>query len=168
MVAFSFAVKPAAGLGSPERRSAQNPADRSIGSEGELIAVRETKLILVDFTSRDLTIDVNEIALIVIKKKAHSWLGAGLGVVLGGIIGVAVAPSKTAERVTDIPVLLIEQGTSKTGYGLAGMLAGGILGGVIGAALGSDSQIVVAKMSPAERERLLTKLRSKARIKTAT
>jgi len=57
---------------------------------------------------------------------------------------------------------------SKTGYGLAGALAGGILGGVLGAALGSDSQIAVTKMSLEERERLLIKLRSKARIRKAT
>jgi hypothetical protein len=136
--------------------------------EGELIAVRETKLILVDSTSKDLTIDINEVNLIVIDKKAHPLMGAVLGMVVGGFIGVAIAPSKKADELTDIFTLPSEDLLSKTGYGLGGMLTGGILGGVIGASLGSDSQIVVANMSPAERERLLIKLRSKARIKKAT
>jgi len=135
--------------------------------EGELVAVRETKLILVDSASRDLAVDINEVNLITIDKKGHSWLGAGLGIVLGGIVGVAIAPSKRVEDIWEIPILPVEEGMSKTGYGLAGMLAGGILGGLIGAALGSDSQIIVVKMGPAERERLLSKLRSKARIKKA-
>jgi hypothetical protein len=136
--------------------------------EGELIAVRETNLILVDSTSKDVTIDINEVNLIVIDKKAHPWMGAALGMVVGGIVGVAIAPSKRVNEVTDIFTLPTEELMSKTGYGLGGMLAGGVLGGVIGAALGSDSQIVVAKMSPAERKRLLIKLRSKARIKNVT
>jgi len=135
--------------------------------KGELIAVRGTKLILLDSASKDLTIDINEVNLIIIDKKAHPWLGAGLGMVLGGIVGVAIAPSKKVDEPTDIFTGPTENLMSKTGYGLAGMLAGGVLGGVIGAAFGSDSQIVVAQMSPAERERLLIKLRSKARIKRA-
>lgn len=136
--------------------------------EGELIAVRETKLILVDTTSKDLTIDIDEVNLIVIDKKGHPWMGAVLGMVAGGIVGVAIAPSKKVDEPTDIFTGPTENLMSKTGYGLAGMLAGGVLGGVIGASLGSDSQIVVAKMSPAEHERLLIKLRSKARIKKLT
>jgi MFS family permease len=136
--------------------------------EGELIAIRESRLILVDSASRDLAIDIHEVNLIVIDKKAHPWIGAVLGMVLGGIAGVAIAPTKRADEFTDIITLPTEDLLSKMGYGLGGMLAGAVLGGVIGGALGSDSQIVVARMSPAERERLLIKLRSKARIKKAT
>jgi len=136
--------------------------------EGELIAVRETRLILMDSVSRDQAIDINEISLIVVKKDAHPWMGAVLGMVAGGIVGVAIAPSKKVDEPTDIFTGPTENLMSKTGYGLAGMLAGGVLGGVIGASLGSDSQIVVAKMNPGERERLLIKLRSKARINKAT
>jgi len=141
--------------------------DQSV-AEGELVAVRDTKLILVDSSSRDLTIDINEVNLIIIDKQAHPWLGAVLGMVLGGIVGVAVAPSESVEEFGDIPSSVIEGTMSKTGYGLAGALAEGILGGVLGAALGSDSQIAVTKMSLEERERLLIKLRSKARIRKAT
>ena len=110
--------------------------------EGELIAVRETKLILMDSMSRDLTVDIDEVNLIIIDRKPHTWLGAGLGMVLGGIVGAAVAPSAKVEELWEVPLLPAEEVMSKTGYGLAGALAGGVLGGLIGAAFGSDSQIV--------------------------
>jgi len=133
------------------------------GRKGAWLKVQRT-----DTTSKDLTIDIDEVNLIVIDKKGHPWMGAVLGMVAGGIVGVAIAPSKKVDEPTDIFTGPTENLMSKTGYGLAGMLAGGVLGGVIGASLGSDSQIVVAKMSPAEHERLLIKLRSKARIKKLT
>jgi hypothetical protein len=136
--------------------------------EGELIAVRNTQFILVDSNSRDMAIDISEVSLIVIKKEPHTWKGVLLGVVAGGVIGVALAPSKTLNEPTDIFTMPIEQASSKMGYGLGGMLAGGVLGGLIGAAIGSDSQIVVSKMSPEEREHLLVKLSSKARVKKVT
>ena len=135
---------------------------------GELIAVRESKLILLDAGSQDLTIDINEVDLIIIDKKPHPWLGAALGMVLGGVAGVAAAPAGKVEQPGDLfGGAVIETGTNAAAYGLAGFLIGGVLGGVVGAALGSDSQVVVAKMSPAEREQLIIRLRSKARVKTA-
>jgi hypothetical protein len=125
--------------------------------EGELIAVRDTQLILIDSTSQDQAIDLSEISTMFIKRDAHPLMGVLIGMVAGGVIGSALAPSKTP---------MAEM--SKMGYGLIGILAGGVLGGAIGGALGSDSQIVVTKMSPAERARLLVKLRSKARVQNVT
>ncbi len=138
--------------------------------EGELIAVRNTQLILVDSASRDMAIDINEVALIVVKKDAHPWIGALLGMVAGGILGVALAPPTKVNEPTDLftPEPALDLLSKRTGYGLGGALAGAVLGGVIGGAIGSDSQIVVAKMGPPERERLLVKLRSKARVKKVT
>ena len=141
--------------------------DQSV-AEGELVAVRETKLIFVDSSSRDLTIDINDVNFLTIDKKAHPWIGAALGMILGGIVGFAVAPSEKVENIWEAPVAVTEEFLGRTGYGLAGALAGGVLGGVIGGALGSDSQIIVARMSPDEREHLLSKLRSKARVKNAS
>jgi len=56
--------------------------------EAELIAVAEDSLLLKDSSSgADVTVAVNDIKIIIIRKKSQTLGGVGAGLLVGGVIG---------------------------------------------------------------------------------
>jgi len=63
--------------------------------EGELIVVKPNSLLLLDSEGKDLSVDIADIKVIQIVRKAKTWAGTGLGLLAGGILG-SIQPLKSA------------------------------------------------------------------------
>jgi len=62
--------------------------------EGELIVVKPNSLLLLDSEGKDLSVDIADIKVIKIVRKAKTWAGTGLGLLAGGILG-SIQPLKS-------------------------------------------------------------------------
>ncbi len=144
------------------RRGAEIVVQKSDGQQihGELIAVKEASLLLLDAESRiDVSVNVKEIELVHVLKGPKTGLGAISGLLVGGVVGVAATgkgsdcgkcPSSTSRKIT--------------GGALVGGL-GALIGALIGASAGGN-EIIIFKGLPQEQLKIeLEKMRSKARIK---
>ena len=129
------------------------------GIRGELIAVKQNSLLLLDTEGKDVSIGIADIRVIRIVKKSKALLGAGIGLVVGGGGGALLALVMNAGH---------EPYTIQTRAIFAGMLGGlgGLLiGAIIGAGAGADKTIHFEGMTDFEIEEALEKLRKKARIR---
>ena len=122
---------------------------------GELIAVKQSSLLLKDSESGiDVNIDIDNVMTIILVKKSKVWLGAGLGLLSGIIIG-AITSSRKEQNSWD-----------RWEAGMAGaslMILGLLLGAGIGASAGKDEAIQVEGKSDSEIQEILENLREKAR-----
>ena len=132
--------------------------------EGELITVKKDSLLL--FTGVDVSIDVADIKFIRIVKKSKFWTGAGLGFLMGGVLGASLGASY-AEKEKSKPYFLAGYMADWAilGYGLGLGAITALLGGLIGASAGRDKTIQIEGMTESEIRKALDKLRKKARIR---
>ena len=89
---FSILVL-SAPLTAKERKGADLIIQKKDGTQvrGELIAVKENSLLLLDRESgADVTVDIGAIRVIKIKKKSKLLKGAGNGLLIGGGTGVHI------------------------------------------------------------------------------
>ncbi len=116
---------------------------------GELIAVKENSLLLLDTEGKDVNIEIYDIATMVIKKKSKPGKGAKNGLLIGGGIGL----------------FGLEDGIAN---GIKSAIAFGIIGAGFGAIIGPIPRIKTIKterMTDSEIQKLLDKLRKHARIR---
>lgn len=161
VVAFTIFALPA-NLSARERRGAQVVVLlRGGGSvSGELIAVRESSIIVLDHVEADRSVDVTDISQIRLQKRRRGVGPAGImGVVIGAACGITYA--------------LVQS----DGYGdfvMPGALSCGLLGGLLGGAIGfgvagaggeyKEQVINFAPMTDPQIRLSLARLRSQARI----
>lgn len=133
-----------------------------VSVEGELIAIKKTILVLKGapvgkdaVTAGDLSIDLEEINAIVIKKRSNGWLNGAI--MFGGLFGgyaIGYAIGTTFPKPTLAP--------------LAGKLIGGVLGLIAGIGtnlvLNSNEEFDLSRMTAKMKADLLDKLRSKSRF----
>ncbi len=110
-----------------------------------------------------MSVDVKDIKVIRIMRKSKTLLGAGLGFLAGASIGFIVgAVFVPKSRFTKTSWFLSEEE-----QGAIGATIGGPIGLVIGAVIGgtiTDQTIALYDKTQDEVERILEKLRKKARI----
>lgn len=125
---------------------------------GELIAVKENSLVLLDPDSdADVSVDAENIKFIMIVKKSKILLGIALGLLLGGGLGSLYGTSTDTYDSDLRPVAFIA-------YGGGGAALGGLVGGFIGASAGKDEIIQIEGKSGSEINKALEQLRKKARV----
>ena len=145
--------------------------------KGELIAVKENSLLLLDRDSgADVTVDVGDINVITHVRKSKLFQGAGMGLLFGGGIGAAggfltVIFSEYDDFFIQFPLFGGEKEKSifETAI-IFGAIMGGIgalIGGIAGAAAGTDKTIQIEGKSDSEIQEILKKLRKKARIRNS-
>lgn len=129
---------------------------------GELLAVKHHCLILKDASGAGLTQDIDELAIIEIRKGSDllAWtcFGLGAGTAIGAGIGEAFKgpTSGHANMFSSI---------NETAMGaLYGAIIGTVAGAIIGAATSIPKTVDLANESPEKIERTLVWLRSKARF----
>lgn len=122
--------------------------------KGELIAVKENSLLLKDSkTYSDVSIDINDIYYIKIKKRSSGMLGAGLGLLLGFGIPALKASSEEGQYALGWWIVAV-------GGGILGL----IIGGIAGASIKTYESIPFEEKSDSEIKEILEELRKKARI----
>ena len=158
---FIFILIVPLGLYAKEKKGAQLLVLNKDGGsvQGELIAVKESALLLLSSEGMDLTIDINHVDEIRIVKKSQMILGAGIGTVVGALGGSLLLND----------IWYLEHGDLSKGEAAlkSGVVFGAVgltLGGVIGAYAGQDKVYPVAEYQQTEMQVLLAKLSKQARV----
>ena len=132
--------------------------------EGELLRVKENSLLVMTSASGNgVTIDINEIEKIMVKRKSEAGKGALWGALIGvgggAVLGVIWGNALESEGAN--PVF---------GAAIGGIVFGGVgalTGQIIGAMIpGGYKTIQVKGKSPSEIKKIMEKLKKKARFKT--
>ena len=143
---------------------------------GELIAVKENSLLLLDSESgADVSVDIREIKLIEIVKKSKSLAWGGIGLVSGAVIGALIGYlegddfpiGETGVVITWPGPTPITADAKALNYGIGCGIAGGALGGIAGTIAGSDKIVQIEGKSETEIKKALNKLSKKARIQNS-
>ena len=127
--------------------------------EGELITAKPNSLLLLNTEGKDVSVDIEEIKVIRVKKKSKVLLGVGLGMVVGGGGGALIS------IISGWSVYEGGEGMAAVLSGGVGAIAGLLIGGTIGAAVGKDKTIQIEGMTDLEIQEAMDKLRKKARIR---
>lgn len=128
--------------------------------EGELLRVKENSLLVMTAASGDgVTIDINEIIKIRIKKKSGAVTGALIGGLLVGAAGGGLGY-----------MVVAVEGDPGAGGAAIGFAAGATIGALLGAGTGAllsigYKKIQVKGKSPSQIEKILKKLKKRARFK---
>ena len=141
-----------------ERRGATLVIQKKDGQQvnGELIAVKQTSLLLKDSESgADVSVDISDIKVIKIVKKSKAGLGAGLGLLIGAG-GMALVGGSTCGHAFC--------GQCAAIGALIGAAPGLLIGGLIGVGVGVDKEIQIEGKSDSEINKALEELRKKARV----
>jgi len=136
-------------------------------ASGELLAVREDSLILMDSISKvGLTIDFNDIKSVQIIRKSQVLLG-----MLGGFaVGLAISSATKHQYPYTGDDLISSELNAVVHFAAAATaitLGATAVGVLIGGAIGTDKTIIVRGYSPLEVKNILWKLRSKAKMPEA-
>ncbi len=138
------------------------PWEKSVitGIRGELIAVKQNSILLLDTEGKDVSVDIKEIKYIKVKisKKTRRACGAIIGILtLGSIIVIlGVAPGKEQGELTWQNSILV--------MALLGPIVAQ-LGAIIGAAGERYKTIQIEGMTDSEIQETLDYLRKRARIR---
>ncbi len=130
---------------------------------GELIAVKKKSLLIQDFQNRlDETIQIMDVKLITVEKKAKILRNSGLGLTIGAAGGVLGAVGFYEMFQLPLDNIYFKDLAKRMAIisGIGGMIAGGIVGIIEGI----DKPIQIEGKSESEIEEILEKLRKKARI----
>jgi hypothetical protein len=142
---------------------------------GELIAIKDRSLMLIDGSGDYVSSAIDEINTIIIGSKSKFWNGAIPGFILGAV-GGAVVGSKVSEpaapqdeNVVTAFGYAIEEKAAPVYGGVVGGIIGGVLGATIGGVIassinGPQETFRIEGKSQEEINRVLGKLRSKARF----
>ena len=163
MVVFSLLIC-SENIMAKDRRGAELMITKTDSQQiaGELVAVKPSSLLLLDpKTGADVSIEIGDIAVIIIMKKSKAWTGGAFGFAVGALAGISIGA-------------LIGSISEEDGGGLSfgsfisvvavfGAISA-IPGVIIGAILGTDKTIQVKGKSPEQIKAVLEKLRSRARI----
>ncbi len=147
------------GLAAKERRGAELIVRKLDGQfiRGELIAVRETSLLLKESqNSADETVDIEEISRITVVKKLKIGYASVAGFVLGGALSAYAVGSKDYGKGKTESMIIV---------GVLGGVAFGTIATLLAGTMSSDEIIALEGMSAAEIDQALARLRSKARVR---
>jgi hypothetical protein len=148
------------GLTAKEKRGADLLIEKTDGQQvrGELIAVKDSSLLLLGESGSDVSADIGDIRIITIVKKSKALQGAGYGFLISAASFSALAWASDEEYFTDPegggPLVLA------LFFGIPGLLAGA----VVGAIMGTDKTIRIEGESDSEIQESLEYLRKKARM----
>jgi hypothetical protein len=162
LVLVFFTVVCSGNLIAKERHGADLVITKTDGQQinGELIAVKETSLLLLDSqTGADVSVEIGEIRVIRIVKKSKALLGIGIGLLAGLVGGLIIGGTEKTIEGTRGEAVAIYTGA------IGGPAA--LIGGIIGAAIGTDKTIQIEGKSPEETKGILEKLRRQARVTNA-
>jgi hypothetical protein len=126
---------------------------------GELIAVKQDSLLLLDSAGTDVSVDIGNIKTIKITKNSKAVLGAGIGFLIGAAIGVSALASENSK--SQGGWFSIE---FPSYYGAVLGLPTALVGAIIGAAAGSDETIQIEGKSDSDIKKILEDLSNKARV----
>jgi hypothetical protein len=130
---------------------------------GELIAVRQTSLLLKEYEKGiDVIVDTGDVRVINILKKSQALLGGTIGLLLGGVVGFAIG----SPQGTESGFILSKAQTGGIGAAIGGVLCA-LIGAGIGANLGTDKTISIEGKSEPEIKEVLEELRKKASVKNS-
>jgi len=135
--------------------------------EGELLSVKENSLlVLTSGSGNGVTIDINGIEKIKIKRKKKFGKGALIGAGVGFLIGM-IGGSIDSNHHNESEGPGIGDGFHMGGIvGVTFAIPGALIGG-IGATISGDYKTIQLKgKSPSEIEKIMEKLKKKARFKT--
>jgi hypothetical protein len=162
---FSLLTLPGS-LFAKERKGADLTIQKKDGTQvrGELIAVKENSLLLLERESgSDVSVEINDIKLIKLKRKSK----AGIGFLVGAATGVAMGyvegddpPTSTSADIISFDLRL-----SSEAKALLWGLGIGALGAIIGKLASGDEKYLFEGMPPGTINSYLEKLRKKARIR---
>jgi hypothetical protein len=142
---------------------------------GELIAIKDRSLMLLDGSGAYVSSAIDEINTIIIVSKSKFWNGAIPGFILGAVGGAVIGrneseytPPQTDNLGTALGYYFERQAAPVTG-GVVGGIIGGVLGLTIGGIIansinGPQETFRIAGKSQEETNRVLEKLRFKARF----
>lgn len=129
---------------------------------GELIAVKENSLLLLDRDSgADVSFDIRDIRMFKIKKKSKALVGAGIGLIIGGALTYNYLSTREYEGFDFSPVFRNV---------VIGVIIGFIpiiIGTAVGMSIEKNKTIEIEGKSDSEIKEILEKLRKKSRIKNA-
>ncbi len=145
-----------------ERRGADVVVIRKnrIQVSGELIAVKQDSLLLLNRVAQDVSIKFVDVSAIRVFKKSHASTGFLIGFLVGGAAGAAWGYSRNSGDPGD------QKMAAGAGVLLFGGLAG-VLGVAIGEAAGRDETIIFDGLSESEAKKAKSRLRSMAKVPTA-
>ena len=149
-------------ISAKEKKGADLIIQKTYGGkiEGELIAIKENALLLkLSYSSFDVSVDIAEVKTITIIKESKTEIGALFGVLIGGSIGASLAGRSKGWGGGTTQAIAIS--------GILYGLLGGIIGGGIGGGIKSKENLIFEGKSDPEIQKILEKLRRKARIKNA-
>lgn len=130
--------------------------------EGELLAVKDTNLILMDSGNLSgITEDIHEISTIQILKKSKFFKGLGYGLLIGGGSGALLGLLSGDDQEGWVR---FSAGEKARMGGIGFGILGASLGGIWGAIEGIDETISLEGRPPEEIKRVLNKLKLKARF----
>jgi len=170
---FSFLIL-SGNLSAKKRNGAGLVIQKKDGKQeaGELIAVKQNSLLLLDYKGVDLSVNIGEIRVIEIVKKSKTLVSGGIGLVSGAAIGALIGflqgddpPGMITGFGHSIPIPGILTADEKALYrGISCGILGGALGGIAGTIAGIDKRIQIEGKSEAEIKKVLNKLQKKARV----
>ena len=140
---------------------------------GELITVKPSSLLLLNTEGKDVSVDIEEIKVIIVVKKSKALLGVGTGLLGGAGSGAVIGASLW---VLGLPIVAIfgEAGIESWKDDFPDFLWNGaligigvwvLLGAITGSLLGIDKAIQIEGMTDSEIQKTMDKLRKKARIR---
>jgi len=126
--------------------------------KGELIAIKQNSLLLLDAEGKDTSIEITDIRVIWIKK-SKIGKGAGYGALWGALPAAAILGflGLTLPGGFELPVWIAAVG------GAAAL--GAFFGAAYGTVTSTDETILLEGMTDSETQKTLDKLRKKARIR---
>jgi len=130
------------------------------GSEsikGEVIGVREDAVVLATEGGETRTIAIKDISSVRVYRRSAVLWGILGGLLAGGAIGYAIGSQEGKGQFLG--------GITVAAYSGGGVLLGGATGGIIGGLASADKTYDLTKMSAAEVDTLMAKLRKMARVK---
>jgi hypothetical protein len=154
-----------------EKRGADILIQKKDGQQvrGELIAVKKDSLLLKETASGvDVSVDVNDMRTITILKKSKTLKNGAIGLLIGGVVGVAAGYFYDYSRTYTMSSWLST--LERKGYeyliipGFIGAAIGALVGVATGASAGKDNTIQVEGKSDSEIKEIMEELRKKARI----
>ena len=125
--------------------------------KGELIAVKENSLLVLDSEGADITVNISEIEFLIINKKSAAKWGFLSGFLVGGgLMGTYLGLWAHEEKGN--------VGLAATIGGLGGGFVFGFLGSIIAGIVAPDKTIQIEGKHETEIKAVLDKLRSKSRV----
>ena len=164
VLVISFIVAIPGDMAAKERRGAEVIIRTKDGElfKGELITVKRESLLLKSYSGEDMSVQIHDAVRIQIVKKSYALLGLGIGSITGALLGLA---SSSGLRSSGFGLGSFDVGIGGPEFdAIAGVILDGLIGLGLGVIAGTDEKINLVGKSEAEIEKILEKLRKKARM----